>query len=273
MKLHLTTFFFALIAGYLGGVSSQFLRPAATAVDQTRATDNTGISSPLQIQTESSTLTLQLAQLQQKIDWLEMQLNELAQNQTNITANTAVETSASTRENIRQHRSAAPGKDNLVAAGVSPYVADDILRRISQQEFRRLELQNLIRRNTSSGARQYRNELRELNKNKVTLRSELGDEAYDQYLFVSGKSNRVKVSSVMADSPAELNGVQKDDVILYYDNQKILNSSDIRKATLEGDIGILTNVEILRDGMRMSLIVPRGTLGVRLEETQLSPAR
>ena len=77
----------------------------------------------------------------------------------------------------------------------------------------------------------------------------------------------------MADSPAELNGVLQDDVILYYDDQKILNSSDIRKATLEGDIGTLTNVEILRDGMRMSLIVPRGTLGVRLEEIQLSPAR
>ena len=271
MKLHLTTLFIALIAGYLGGVSSQFFQ--ATSVDQPPEKYNTDISSPFQIPTESSTLTLQLAQLQQKIDWLEMQLNELAQNQTNITANMAVETRESTGENIRQRRSVAPGKDNLVAAGVTPYVADDILRRISQQEFRRLELQNLIRRNTSSGARQYRNELRELNQNKITLRSELGDEAYDQYLFVSGKNNRVKVSSVMADSPAELNGVQKDDVILYYDNQKILNSSDIRKATLEGDIGILTNVEILRDGMRMSLIVPRGTLGVRLEEIQSSPAQ
>ena len=273
MKLHLTTIFIALIAGSLGGISSQFLRPASTTVDQPRTKDNTDISSPSRIQTGSSTLTLQLAQLQQKIDWLEMQLNEITQNQTTIATNTAVETRASTDRNIRQRRSAAPNKDNLVAAGVNPYVADDILRRISQQEFRRLELQNLIRRNTSSGARQYRNELRELNQNKITLRSELGDEEYDQYLFVNGGNNRVKVSSVMADSPAELNGVQKDDVILYYDNQKILNSSDLRKATLEGDIGIQTNVEILRDGMRMSLIVPRGTLGVRLEEIPLSPAR
>jgi len=271
MKLHLTTLFIALIAGYLGGISSQFFQSAA--VDQTRERVNTDVSSPLQIPTGPSTFTLQIAQLQQKIDWLEMQLNEIAQNQTNITANTEVETKISTGKNIRQRRSVAPNKDNLVAAGVNPYVADDILRRISQQEFRRLELQNLIRRNTSSGARQYRNELRELNKNKVTLRSELGDEEYDQYLVVSGKNNRVKVSSVMADSPAELNGVLQDDVILYYDDQKILNSSDIRKATLEGDIGTLTNVEILRDGMRMSLIVPRGTLGVRLEEIQLSPAR
>jgi len=254
MKLHLTTFFIALIAGYLGGVSSQFFQSAS--VDQTRERVNTDLSRPLQIPIESSTFTLQIAQLQQKIYWLEMQLNEIAQNQTTITDNTEVETRESTGKNIR-----------------NPYVADDILRRISQQEFRRLELQNLIRRNTSSGARQYRNELRELNKNKVTLRSELGDEEYDQYLVVSGKNNRVKVSSVMADSPAELNGVLQDDVILYYDDQKILNSSDIRKATLEGDIGTLTNVEILRDGMRMSLIVPRGTLGVRLEEIQLSPAR
>ena len=271
MKLHLTTLFIALIAGYLGGVSSQVFQ--SESVDHPRERVNTDIYNPLQIPTVPSTFTLQIAQLLQKIDWLEMQLNEIAQNQTNIIANTEVETRTSTEKNIRQRRSAAPSKDNLVAAGVNPYVADDILRRISQQEFRRMELQNLIRRNTSSGAQQYRNELRELNRNKITLRSELGDEEYDQYLFVNGENNRVKVSSVMADSPAELNGIQKDDVIVYYDNQKILNSSDIRKATLEGDIDTLTNVEILRDGMRMSLIVPRGTLGVRLVDIQLSPAQ
>ena len=271
MKWHLTTLVIALIAGYLGGISSQFFQPAP--VDQDQAQYNTDISSPFQIQAESGTSTLQLAQMQQKIDWLEMRLNEIAQNQENIAANTEVATKIPSRKNIRQRRTAVPNKDNLVAAGVNPYVADDILRRISQQEFRRLELQNLIRRNTSSGTRQYRNELGELNRNKITLRSELGDEGYDQYLIVSGKNNRVKVSSVMADSPAELNGFQKGDVILYYDNQKILNSSDIRKATLEGDIGTLTNVEILRNGMRMSLIVPRGTLGVRLEQIHLSPAQ
>jgi hypothetical protein len=46
MKLHLTTIFIALIAGSLGGVSSQFLRPASTTIDQPRAKDNTDISSP-----------------------------------------------------------------------------------------------------------------------------------------------------------------------------------------------------------------------------------
>jgi len=106
MKLHLTTFFIALIAGYLGGVSSQFFQSAS--VDQTRERVNTDLSRPLQIPIESSTFTLQIAQLQQKIYWLEMQLNEIAQNQTTITDNTEVETRESTGKNIRQRRSVVP---------------------------------------------------------------------------------------------------------------------------------------------------------------------
>ena len=60
---------------------------------------------------------------------------------------------------------------------------------------------------------------------------------------------------------------------MYYGDQKILNSTDIRNATLEGDIGSFINIEILRDGSRMSLTVPRGTLGVRLEAVQIDPAQ
>ena len=112
-----------------------------------------------------------------------------------------------------------------------------------------------------------------LDQNKLSLRSELSDDEYDRYLFSSGENNRVKVTSVMAGSPAESNGIQEDDVILYYGDQKIVNQPDIQKATLDGEIGSFTNVEILRNGMRMSLTVPRGTLGVRLEATQLDPAR
>jgi hypothetical protein len=63
MKLHLTTLVIALIAGYLGGVSSQSFRPASTSVDQAQEKYNTDISSPSQIQAESSTVTLQIAHL------------------------------------------------------------------------------------------------------------------------------------------------------------------------------------------------------------------
>lgn len=271
MKSHLTTLLIALIVGYLGGISSQFFQSKSTPDDQTQVKPNTDLSKPSHTQTEPSDLSMQIAQLQQRIDWLETQVFEATQNQTDKSED---KPKGSVVKSTRRSRPATPNKDNLVSAGVDRDIADDILRRISQQEYQRLELQNLIRRNASSDTRkQYTDQLRELNKNRISIRSELGDDDYDQYLFVSGKNNRVKVSSVMADSPAELNGIQKDDVILYYDDQKVLTRVDLRDATLEGDIGSFTYLEILRSGTRMSLMVPRGTLGIRMEATQLDPAQ
>ena len=273
MKPHLTTIFIALIVGYLGGISSQVFQTESIPVDPIQEKHSAGIASRPQIQTESGELTLQIARLQQKTDWLEMQLNEVVRNQADISGNADDKTEKSTNKSSGRRGPVQPNKDNLVSAGVNPDTADDILRRISEQKFRRMELQNLIRRNASSGVRQYRAELRELDKNKITLRSELAEYEYDQYLLASGQNNRVQVSSVMAGSPAEVNGIQKDDVILYYDGKTILNTSDLRKVTLKGDIGNFTNIEILRDGMQMSLMVPRGTLGVQLEAIQLDTAR
>ena len=273
MKSHLTTLFIALIVGYLGGISSQFFQPQSTPVEQIQAKHTAESPDPLPMQTESGDLTPQMAQIQQKIHRLERQLNELANNQATLTDSIADKTEKSVEKSIRQHLPVAVNKDNLVAAGVNPEFADAILRRISQQEFRRMELINLIQRKASPDLRPYRDELREIQQNKITLRSELGDDEYDQYLNVTGQNNRVKVSSVMAGSPAESNGFQKGDVIVYYGDQKILDSTDMRNATLEGDIDSLTNVEILRDGSRMNLTVPRGTLGVQLEAIQIDPDR
>lgn len=273
MKSHLTTLFIALIVGYLGGISSQFFQPQSTPVDQRLEKHTAESPDPLPMQTESGDLTPQMAQIQQKIHWLEKQLNELTKNQATLADSIEDKTEKSVEKSIRQYLPVALNKDNLISAGVNPEHADALLRRISQQEFRRMELINLIRRKASPDLRQYRDELREIQQNKITLRSELGDEGYDQYLNVTGQNNRVKVTSVMTGSPAESNGFQKDDVIVYYGDQKILNSSDIRNATLEGDIGSFINVEILRDGSRMNLTVPRGTLGVRLEAVQIDPAQ
>ena len=273
MKSHLTTLFIALIVGYLGGVSSRYFQPVSPPAESIQQIHGTSVSSQVPVQVASGEITPQLARLQQKIDWLEMQLNEVVRNQADISGNTDDKTEKSTNKNIGRRGPVEPNKDNLVSAGVNPDTADDILRRISEQKFRRMELQNLIRRNASSGVRQYRTELRALDKNKITLRSELADYEYDQYLFASGQSNRVQVSSVMAGSTADVHDIREDYVILYYDGKKILNTSDLRKATLKGDIGNFTNVEILRDGMQMSLMVPRGTLGVQLEGVQLDTAR
>jgi hypothetical protein len=55
--------------------------------------------------------------------------------------------------------------------------------------------------------------------------------------------------------------------------KKIMNMSDVQQAALGGEIGDVANIEILRNGNRMSLTVPRGTLCVRLGAARLAPAQ
>ncbi|HHH43480.1 MAG TPA: PDZ domain-containing protein [Gammaproteobacteria bacterium] len=211
--------------------------------------------------------------MQEKISRLESRLNEIATEPATVAERADRQMQIPPKKSGRQRTPLPPDRDVLVSAGVSPEAADDILRRIGRQEFRSLELRNLMQRSAPADRQRYAAELRELRQKKVTLRSELGDDAYDRYLFASGQDNRVKASSVMAGSPAEINGIHKDDVVLYYGDRKILTASDLSKATLEGDIGSYINVEVLRDGARMSLLLPRGTLGVQLEAVRLDPDR
>lgn len=268
MKFHFTTLLIALLAGYFGGISSHLFTTDKNLTTQTLNAEDSELSAQFHQISDTDDINTQVNQLKLMVNSLTDQVNTLsAQN----TENSNRPSTDRTEKTVRRNRPVSPSRENLIAAGINPDNADDILRRMSQQEFRRLELQNLIRRGGPSGA-QYRTELRDLNQNKISLRSELGDDAYDQYLYASGQNNRVKVSSVMSGSPAELSGFEKDDVILFYDDKKVLSWPDIRAATFEGEIGSYTSVEILRDGSRMSLMVPRGTLGVQLDAVQLDPA-
>ena len=268
MKYNFTTLLIALLAGYMGGISSQLFTTDKKQTTQTLNIEDSDFDAPYHQISDTDDINTQVNQLKLIVNSLTDQVKTLsAQNTENNTRTPA----GSTVKTGRFNRPVSPNKENLMAAGVNPDNADEVLRQISQQEFRRLELQDLIRRGGPSSA-QNRTELRDLNQNKISLRSELGDDTYDQYLFASGQNNRVKVSSVMSGSPAELSGFEKDDVILFYDNKKVLSWPDIRSATFEGEIGSYTSVEILRDGSRMSLMVPRGTLGVQLDAVQLDPA-
>jgi len=265
MKTHITTIFIALVVGFMGGISGQYLFPDAPAVEQT--TENIErFEGPHRVQNDSNESIAKIDQLQKKINLVEAQVTEISKSKNIPEYPILTETTVS-----RINRTATSSRDNLVSAGIDPDIVDDILQRISQQEYRRLQLNNLLERADDAAKQQYTQELKELSQNRIQLRSELGDDAYDQYLFASGRDNRVKVLSVMSGSPAETYGFQSEDIILSYDEQKILSWRDLRKATLQGEIGSYTNVEILRDGSRMNFTVPRGTLGVQLAAVQLQP--
>ena len=262
MKTHISTIFVSLVVGFIGGMSAQYLWPGIRANERAASERPEAYFSPEQVQTGSTKLKLHIAHLEQKISILEARVAEISDVQPDPGFLVAEPTSAAS---ALDQPALTSKLDNLISAGVNPGVAEDILQRISEQEYQRLQLNNLMERADQSSRQRYAEELKALGRNKIDLRSELGDDAYDHYLYASGRDNRVKVLSVMSGSPAESYGFQSEDIILFYDDQKILNWRDIRKATLQGEIGIL------RDGSRMNFTVPRGTLGVQLAAVQLSP--
>ena len=162
-------------------------------------------------------------------------------------------------------------KENLVNAGVNEGLAAEIIRRKSELEYKQLELRDRAIRENYMNTPRYFQQLRELNANATSLRDDIGSEAYDRYLYAAGQNNRVVVSSVMSSSPAEQSGLQKGDIILRYDNEKIFNWNEIRQATGQGNRNEYITIDIIRDGQLMNMVLPRGPLGVKLDSTRSNP--
>jgi hypothetical protein len=95
------------------------------------------------------------------------------------------------------------------------------------------------------------------------LREELGDEAYDRYLYANGTPNRVRIRRVLPGSAAQLGGLEEGDVLLSYDGARLFTFEDLRLASYQGEPGDSVVVEIRRsDGLISQAVIPRGPLGI-----------
>lgn len=95
-----------------------------------------------------------------------------------------------------------------------------------------------------------------------TLRSELGDEKYELYLQATGRPTSIEVGQVVPDSPGAAAGLQEGDKIISYDNERIFNINDLQEATQSGTEGQTVVMEVERDGLSVTLVLPRGTIGI-----------
>ena len=212
----------------------------------------------------------QLQVLENKIAELESRIIELER-----AATSQAEASAKpplSRVNARDNRlNRLLTTKSLIKAGISEEMAIDMVRRRNDIELRRLELRDRAIREGYLSSKRYTNELSALLAEETSLREDLGDDAYDRYLFANGQSNRVKVASVMLGSAAEEAGMKDGDLVLTYDQQRIFKWNELKNATGKGELGEYVNVDISRDGQLMSLWVPRGALGVRLGAARVAP--
>lgn len=162
-------------------------------------------------------------------------------------------------------------RDMLVAAGVGLDLAEDIVWRDNQLELDRLNLRDQAIREGWMGSDKYRDAVNALAQQGGSLREEIGDAAWDRYLYLSGEKNRVSVTSVIPGSAADAAGLQSGDVIESYAETQPFGYGELRQATTEGEKGELVAVRIRRGGRLLDVWVPRGPLGARLEKSRAEP--
>ena len=206
--------------------------------------------------------------LQQQLEEMQTAIAELQrvfQIGTTATANAAARAQSADRV-------AGTINERLQAAGFTPEQIDSVRRREAEAVMQRIELDDQARREGWVNTPRYWAELAELTDGAATIRRELGDDAYDRYLFASGRPNRLSVTSVIETSPAESAGFQVGDIINSYGNERVFSTAQLNELRSSGERGVAVTVEVIRDGRLLQLSIPRGPMGLNAHPHVFDPS-
>jgi hypothetical protein len=156
----------------------------------------------------------------------------------------------------------------LAVAGIDAATVADIRRRRDELALSEIYLRDLAAREGWLDTPRFREEMMEIERQRTSIREEIGDDAYDRYLAALDHPNRVAVDEVLLESPAALAGLQAGDVILRYGERRIFAPKELVDATRAGMAGEPVRIEILRQGQRLEVELPRGPLGVKIAATR-----
>jgi len=160
----------------------------------------------------------------------------------------------------------------LVAAGVDATTAAEIKRRGDELTLSEIYLRDQAAREGWLNTPRFNQELADIQRQRTSIRDQIGDDAYDRYLAALDQPNQVAIHDVLADSPAQAAGLQAGDVVLRYGETRIFAPNELVNATRGGVAGENVPVEILRNGQRLEIDVPRGPLGVHIAASRGAPA-
>ena len=161
------------------------------------------------------------------------------------------------RRSTRPDRSPEGRRAALVNQGFAPDRAEWIIQREAQLQVQAMQARFDARR---SGEPMNPFDIG-LNPD-LSLRAEIGDIEYEQYLTANGRPTSVQVGSVIESSPGQLAGLQTGDQITGYDGQRVFSTMELTQQTMQGEPGDSVVVDIVRDGAPMQIVLPRGPIGV-----------
>lgn len=161
-------------------------------------------------------------------------------------------------EAMRQSRSSTEGRtEALIEAGFTPDRAAWIVQREAELRVEAMQAQFDAQRSGEPVDRFDPS----VNPSRA-LRQELGDYEYEKYLVANNRSTSVGVGNVLESSPGQVAGLQSGDRIVSYDGQRVFSTTDLNEQTLQGEPGESVVVDILRDGVPMQVVMPRGPIGI-----------
>lgn len=181
-------------------------------------------------------------------------------------------------EKTAQAREANPNSDaadplaRYLSSGMDPVLAARLNQRNDEMTLARMSLRDRAEREGWLDSPRYAQEQAAIANWYQDLRPEIGDDAYDQFLFASGRPNRVVVREVLTGGAAASAGLQVGDTIVSYGTERIFDTRALQDASAGGAAGAQTLVEVLRDGQRLTLYVPRGPLGAGVRTGNANPA-
>lgn len=171
----------------------------------------------------------------------------------------------------RRNRTAQQRVASLQQAGVDETRATELVQRIDQNQLAELDLRDEAARGGWLDSEEFDERLDELQDNAPDLRTELGDEAYDRYLFANGTPNRVVISTVIDGSVANAAGIEVRDTVISYAGQRLFTVQELQDETRAGVRGESVPVLLRRGNDTINLAVTRGPLGVTLTRDLQDP--
>ncbi len=174
-----------------------------------------------------------------------------------VAAEPAIDRGQARREEFRRRNSPEARIGRLIEAGFLPSQAAQIVQREAELQMESLQARYEAER--SGDPQEWYRSRNDLNN---SLRQELGDADYERYLTANNRSTSVSVSNVIESSPAHAAGLLPGDEIVRYGGERVFSMTDLTQRSMQGVPGENVAVDIMRDGIQMQVVMPRGPFGI-----------